>query len=184
MNIYLKNDTLTPPLFLREREAAAYAAAGEGDSIRRFIFGKTRRQRQRGVALVGAIFVVVILAMLGIYMVTLSGVEQATTSQAVVAARVYYGAKAGLEWGIHQAIGPTLSPCTSIYPAATTTPLASLTGFNNIAVTVTCSCTFTLTNCNSAVNSVYYLTSTAEYGTYGNADYAKREIEATVTGIP
>lgn len=139
---------------------------------------KRARHRQRGVALVGAIFVVVILGMLGLYMVTLSGVEHATTSQAVVASRVYYGAKAGLEWGIHQAIGPTSAVCNA------STPLATINGLDGVAVTVTCTCTYTATACTSAANSVYYLTSTAEYGTYGNADYAKRVLEATVTNLP
>jgi MSHA biogenesis protein MshP len=121
------------------------------------------------VALVGAIFVVVVLGMLGIYMVTLSGVQLATTSQAAVAARVYYGAKAGLEWGIHQAIGPTVPVCNA------STPLAPISGLDGIRVTVTCTPT---------AASVYYLISTAEFGTYGTADYAKREVEATVTNLP
>lgn len=132
---------------------------------------------QRGVALIGAIFVVVILAMLGIYMVTLSGVEQATTSQAVIASRVYYGAKAGLEWGIHQAIGPTVSVCNS------STPLAPIAGLGDIGVTVICVCTYPAA-CVSGATSVFYLKSTATYGTYGNADYSQRILEATVTGIP
>ncbi len=137
------------------------------------------RHRQRGVALIGAIFVVVILAMLGIYMVTLSGVQHATTSQAVIASRVYYGAKAGLEWGIHQAIGPTVSTCNAPF----TTPLAPIAGLGDINVTVTCTCTYPAV-CVSGATSVYYLTSTATYGTYGSAGYAQRRLEATVTGIP
>lgn len=138
---------------------------------------KPMRGKQRGMALVGAIFVVVILALLGIYMVTLSGVQHATTSQAVVAARTYYGAKAGLDWGIHQAIGPTASVCNS------STLLAPIVGLDDIRVTATCACAYPAV-CVSGATSVYYLTSTAEYGTYGNADYAKRVMEATVTGIP
>lgn len=142
----------------------------------------TRAPRhQAGFALVSAIFLIVVLAALGAFMVTIGGVQHTTTSQAVLAARAYLGAKAGLEWGIHQAIAPTAAVCNP------STPLASITGLNDIRVTVTCTCTFTLTPpCSTAlaVNSVYYLTSTAEYGTYGNADYAKRILEATVTGIP
>ncbi|MBI3570325.1 MAG: hypothetical protein HY082_04370 [Gammaproteobacteria bacterium] len=135
------------------------------------------RHRQRGVALIGAIFVVVILAMLGIYMVTLSGVEHATTSQAVIASRVYYGAKAGLEWGIHQAMGPTVSVCNA------STPLAAINGLDGVAVTVTCACTYPAA-CVSGATSVFYLTSKASYGTYGNADYAERKLEATISNLP
>jgi len=146
----------------------------------------TRAPRhQAGFALVSAIFLIVVLAALGAFMVTIGGVQHATTSQAVLAARAYFGAKAGIEWGIHQAIAPTPSMCTSIYPTMTTTLLAPITGLDGIRVTVSCACTFTsAANCNSALNSVYYLASVAEYGTYGSADYAQRRLEATVTGIP
>jgi MSHA biogenesis protein MshP len=133
------------------------------------------RSGQRGVALIAAIFLIVVLALLGVYMVSITGVQQATTSQAIVAARVYYGAKAGLDWGIYQAIGPTSSSC------AATTTLAPITGIDGVTVTVTCACTFTTTACTTSADSVYYLTSTATFGTYGSAAYAQRVLEATIT---
>jgi MSHA biogenesis protein MshP len=139
---------------------------------------KTMRLAQRGVALIAAIFLIVVLALLGLYMVSLTGVQQATTSQAISTARVYYGAKAGLDWGIYQAIAPTVSACSAPF----NTTLAPITGLGGITVTVTCTCTFTsAANCNTSTNSVYYLTSTATFGTYGSANYAQRVLEATVT---
>jgi MSHA biogenesis protein MshP len=134
---------------------------------------KPMRSGQHGVALISAIFLIVVLAMLGLTMVSLSGVQHATISQAIVAARVYYGAKAGLDWGIHRAVG--LSSCSA------TTNLAAITGLDSIAVTVQCTCTFSLSGCVTSADSVYYVISTATYRTYGNHDYAQRVLEATIT---
>lgn len=55
---------------------------------------------QRGFTLVQAIFVLVVLGLLGAYMVTLGTVQQATSTQALLQARAYQAARAGLEWGI------------------------------------------------------------------------------------
>ncbi|OGI41101.1 MAG: hypothetical protein A2140_05680 [Candidatus Muproteobacteria bacterium RBG_16_62_13] len=123
------------------------------------------RKKQQGVALVAAIFLIVILALLGVYMVTISGVQHATTSRAALSSRVYFGAKSGLEWGIHQAIGASscLAGPTAFDPAGE--------GLNGISVTVICTPT---------APSVFYLTSTAEFGLYGSADYVRRRLEATV----
>jgi MSHA biogenesis protein MshP len=55
---------------------------------------------QRGFTLVQAIFVLVVLGLLGAYMVTLGTVQQATSTQALLQARAYQAARAGLEWGL------------------------------------------------------------------------------------
>ncbi len=60
---------------------------------------------QHGFTIVQAIFVLVVLGMLGAYMVTMSSVQQATTTQALMQARAYQAARAGLEWGIAKASG-------------------------------------------------------------------------------
>ncbi len=126
-----------------------------------------RAGKQPGFAIVSAIFLIVVLAVLGGYMATMSGVQQATTSKTLTASRAYYGAKAGLEWGIHRAIAAN-GTCL----AATTFALTGA-GFDGINVTVTC---------NAQTHAgVYYLTSQAEFGVYGvSADYARRRMAATV----
>src|ERR687884_2395058 len=104
-----------------------------------------RRQRASGAALITALFLVAVLAAIGIAMSKLSNVEHDTRTKAVLAARVYYGAKAGLEWGIQQAI--TLDSCAGGTPAVG----AALAG-----VTVTVGCVRTV---HGAGNLVYYITS-------------------------
>ncbi len=129
---------------------------------------------QRGAALVTAIFLLVVLAALGAYMVTLSGVQTVTASQGLQAARAYFGARAGLDWAIHRAVGPAAGSGLCDAAASFAPTGAGLTG---VSVAVTCSSRvytqfFTF--------NIYHLTSSATYGTAGTPDYAERKLEATV----
>ena len=64
----------------------------------------TRLTRSAGAALISAIFLIIVLVALGAAMVSLSTVQQDTATKSLLASRVYYGAKAGLEWAIQRAI--------------------------------------------------------------------------------
>jgi MSHA biogenesis protein MshP len=129
-----------------------------------------RRHRSSGAALITALFLVAVLAAIGIAMSRLSNVENDTRTKAVLASRVYYGAKAGLDFGIQQAIAA--DSCVSATPALG----AALTG---VTVSVTCARTT-----HGAGNFSYYITSNAKTGTLGAATYAERWMEATVSNIP
>ncbi len=127
------------------------------------------RNGQGGFALFNAIFLLVVLAAVGVFMVTLSGVGQYTSLWGLQGARVYHAARSGLEWGSVQALGGNCAASASF----------AVGGFN---VTVTCAATpFTegLDNYN-----VYRLTSVAEQGVYGAADYVSRRLEARITTAP
>lgn len=129
------------------------------------------RKKQFGFAIISAIFLVVVLAVLGVYMATMSGVQYATTTQTFTASRVYYGAKAGLEWGIHRVIAAA-QPCSSLSPA----PFALTgVGFEGVSVSVTCN--------DTSYPGLFYLTVTATYGVYGSPDYSQRVLEATVANF-
>ena len=129
-----------------------------------------RRRRSSGAALITALFLVAVLAAIGIAMSRLSNVENDTRTKAVLASRVYYGAKAGLDWGIQQAIAG--GSCVGGTPALG----GGLTG---ISVTVGCT-----PSTHGAGDLVYYITSTATTGTVGSVSYAERRMEATVSNIP
>lgn len=58
------------------------------------------KSRQHGFAAIAAIFLVVVLAALGGYMVTFSNTQQLTSAQDLRGTRAYWAARAGLEWGI------------------------------------------------------------------------------------
>jgi MSHA biogenesis protein MshP len=128
------------------------------------------RYRSSGAALITALFLVAVLAAIGIAMSRLSNVENDTRTKAVLASRVYYGAKAGLDWGIQQAIAG--GACAGGTPALGA-------GLSGVSVSVACA-----SSTYGAGNLVYYLTSTATTGTLGSASYAERRMEATVSDIP
>lgn len=59
-----------------------------------------RKDNQRGFTIVQALFVMVVLALLGTYMVTMFTVQQNTVVQSVQQTRAYHAARAGIEWGL------------------------------------------------------------------------------------
>jgi MSHA biogenesis protein MshP len=58
--------------------------------------------RQSGVGLVTAIFLLVVLAGLGVAMVSLFTSQQASADLDLQGARAYQAARAGIEWGLYQ----------------------------------------------------------------------------------
>lgn len=132
--------------------------------------------RERGAALVSAIFLLVVLAALGAYMITVSGVEQTTVNRALISVRAYFAARAGLEWGIHQVVSPAFAGGAVLCPApATFTPVGF--GFDGVSVAVNCSRT---QYDDGVLVNTYVLTSTASHSAAGTTEYVERRLEATV----
>lgn len=65
---------------------------------------KRLHRSQQGFAAIAAIFLVVVLAALGGFMLTFSNTQQLTSAQDVQGSRAYWAARAGLEWGIASAV--------------------------------------------------------------------------------
>lgn len=61
-----------------------------------------RRARSAGVGLITAIFLLVVLAGMGVAAVSLFNTQQASSSLDVEGARAYQAARAGVEWGLFQ----------------------------------------------------------------------------------
>jgi len=124
---------------------------------------------QKGFSIITALFILVVLAVLGGFMVTMSGVQSRTTLWALQGARAYHAARSGLEWGGFQAlVNHACNPSTTL----------TVDGF---AVTLACQAQGPITE-GAQVYSVYHLTSLAEWGTYGTGDYISRQVRARVTG--
>ena len=141
------------------------------------------RVRSAGMALMSAIFLIVVLIGLGIAMMNLSNVEHDTASKAILSAKVYYGAKAGIDWGVQQAIA--IPSCVGGAGITLNLTQGSLSGVTVIVKCVaapqgpsTCGLTGT------SLCQTFYLTSQATTGTLGLLSYAERRMEATVSNIP
>jgi MSHA biogenesis protein MshP len=129
------------------------------------------RHRQRGFSLVPALFLLVVLAVLGAVAVRLSAVEHQTVLLSMQSTRAYAAARAGIEWSAYQAV--TAGTCGS---ATVALAEGGLDGF-----TVDTNCTTTSHNEGSSTTNVYILEAFAYSGAYGTPDYVSRRIRASVT---
>jgi len=126
---------------------------------------------QRGFALVAAIFLIVVLASLGVFIVRVSGVQQQTVNVALLGARAFEAAVAGMEWGAFQALDS--GACT------TTTLNLTEGGLAGFDVDVTCSSSAHTESGN--VYNLYLIDVEARNGVYGTPDYVSRRMQARVT---
>jgi MSHA biogenesis protein MshP len=132
----------------------------------------TRRTGERGFTIVAAIFLLVVLAALGAFILTVSSAQHMTSAQDIQGARAYEAARAGIEWGAFQALRN--SSCAASTPIS---PGGTLSSFN---VTVLCaSAGWTYTEAGNSV-TLYQLTATASQGSVGSVNYVERQLQATV----
>ncbi len=129
------------------------------------------RRPQRGFAIVAAIFLVVVLAALGAFMLTFSTVQHITSAQDVQGTRAYQAARTGIEWGAYQVLRNSSCPGSTSLTAGGTQA-----GFN---IVVGCSAYPSTTEGGNNVN-MYQITSTASQGTVGSATYVERQLQATI----
>jgi MSHA biogenesis protein MshP len=130
---------------------------------------------QRGFTLIAAIFLLVVVAALVVFITNIRVAQQTTLVYGVQGARAMQAARSGLEWGIHDAI--VNSSCV----ASTTFTIArpTLDSFN---VEVQCRAT-THTEGVTAITT-YQLTAIASDGVFGSLDFVQRHIQATVSLDP
>jgi MSHA biogenesis protein MshP len=130
------------------------------------------KKLQAGFSIVMAIFILVVLSLLGGYMVKLSGVQHATSTYVIQGARAYQSAKAGIGWAISRiSAGGVCSDITSASPL-------NFTDINGFSVSLSCSSQpYTETTSNYFV---YKVTSLSEFGAYNSANYISRKIEVSI----
>lgn len=110
--------------------------------------------RLRGFALLSAIFILVVLAALGAFILSISSQQQIGSALDVQGVRAYQAARAGIEWGLYQQI-PLVqaSPTGTVCNANGTFPVF---GF-----TVTVACDNPTTASTSGAPTVFTITATA-----------------------
>jgi MSHA biogenesis protein MshP len=128
-------------------------------------------RQQRGAALVAAIFLLVVLAGLGVYAVRIGVIQQQTVTAAMRAAQAFHAAKSGIDWGAYRAVNGGW--------CGTATLNLSEAGTNGFAVTVQCAQT-AHSEAGAPLN-VYVIDVRAEAGLYGGPDYVSRRLQAKVT---
>src|SRR3989442_6606212 len=101
-------------------------------------------ERQTGFSIIAAIFLLVVLAVLGAFIVSVTGMQQSSGQLDVLGVRAYQSARAGMEWGAYQVLdpyntlnglGPNTCPTTAVMPSCFVSPqnlpplAGSLSGF-------------------------------------------------------
>lgn len=125
-------------------------------------------KNQQGFTLVQAIFILVVLGLLGAVMTRLIGVQSSTTVFALQGARAYQAARSGLEWGASRAADGNSCDGTMM--------------IESFSVSVNCS-SQSYTEGPIGPYDVFQINAMAEYGNYGSPDYVSRTAQMKV-GFP
>ncbi|OAI11051.1 hypothetical protein A1359_15245 [Methylomonas lenta] len=128
---------------------------------------------QRGFSIVMAIFVLVVLGLLGSYMVRMAGVQLSTFNQTLLGARAYQAAHAGIEWGIARISNG--GNCADINAQTA----MSFNGLNGFSVRLSCSSqSYSEADQNP---TVYRINALSQFGSYSSSEYVARELEVSIT---
>ena len=129
------------------------------------------RIRQRGISLVPALFLLIVLAALGIVIVKLGAVQQQTVVMSMQSARAYAAARAGVDWAAYQALVNGSCGAASLALSE-----GGLTGFS-----VDTTCTSSTHSEGPNTVTVFVIDAFAYAGAYGTPDYVSRRVRSTVT---
>jgi len=109
--------------------------------------------RQSGVALVSAVFLLVVIAGLIVFLLKMSGLQHSSAALDVQGARAFQAARAGIEWGAYRALRD--SSCLAV-----PTSFGLSADLSDFTVTVTCGQT-PYTEVDATAKNVYALRATA-----------------------
>lgn len=133
---------------------------------------------QRGFAAIAAIFLVVVLAALGAFMLTFSNTQQLTSAQDMQGSRAYWAARAGLEWAVAGVLA-TAPVSPAVLPLATCPVLVAPTAVEGFSLTI--GCTPQSYSEAGVTRTIFYLTSTAKVGGIpGNVGYIERSVSVSL----
>jgi MSHA biogenesis protein MshP len=144
----------------------------------------------RGFAFVTAIFLLVVLGMLGAFVVNLSANAAASGAAAVQGVRALEAARAGIEWSAYQLRDPngTLASGATNLPACFASPTTLALPGDLAPFTVQLTCTrypdlAATPNFHEEGDkrvALYVVVATASQGTPGSVDYVERRLEARI----
>ena len=130
---------------------------------------------QRGIMLIAVLFLIIVLAGLGLFAVRLDGGQQQSVNLTLRAIRAQAAANTGIEFAANRALRAAgcIPPITTFNLTLTQ---AALNGFN---VLVTCGHTTHVVG--STTYNVYALNAFAQSGTYGAPGYVARSASRIVS---
>lgn len=130
-------------------------------------------RRARGFAIVSAIFILVVLAALAGFIVSVTSTQAFTFAQDIQGARAYQAARAGTEWGIYQWLATT--PSAACSGTTLSFPDPDLSSFTTTVVA-------TGPTLSGGVNFCTIVATARSAGGVGSPGYVEREIRVVVEG--
>lgn len=155
------------------------------------------RRAQRGFSILTAVFLIVVLSLFGVFILSVTGIQQSSQALDIQGVRAYQAARAGVEWAAFQTLDPNnaqlggLPSCAGVpMPSCPGSP-AHLSGLGGSLspFTVSVICTATATTEGNRDIRVFEVTATAcnqpSAGACPNAapaaGYTERRLTATLS---
>ena len=132
---------------------------------------KFGQESQKGFSLVTTLFIIVVLAVLGGYMVSMTITQTQSSALAVQGLRAWYAGVSGFEWAAYEI--NSSGNCPTI-PAT-----MNIEGFN---VNITSCTEYSIFEAGNNFK-LHDVTVLSERGSYGDVDFVSRTIRATIGGI-
>jgi MSHA biogenesis protein MshP len=130
-----------------------------------------RHGAQRGFSLVSALFLLVVLAALGVFAVRINVLQQQTVSAALRGAQAFHAARSGAAWGAYRALQGGWCGADTL----------NLTEGGAAGFSVAVQCTQTShPEGFGTVTTVFVIDVIAQAGAYGGPDYVSRRLQIKV----
>lgn len=134
------------------------------------------KKAQKGFSIIVAVVLIVLFALIGGYMATLTSVGSLNTTVSASGMQAWFAARSGIEWAVRDLIvaGGGCSGTT-----------VTLSGGNTDGFSVVLTCTpASFTEAGIGTYNVYSLTSRATRGTPGDIAYVSRQLDVSITDAP
>lgn len=131
------------------------------------------KPNQKGFAIVGAIFLIVILAFLGVSMSRVLNTGQQAINQDISSLQAYFAGQSALQWGMYQAVLTKAATPITIDNNDEFSLSFSTEGLRNTKASI-------LFRKNTILTKDYFkITATSDYGsdTSGNTEFSRRKLE-------
>lgn len=130
------------------------------------------KAQQKGISLIAALFMIVVLALLALFAVRIGGSAERDMSTELMQARALAAARSGMEYAAYRAL--TLTNCNSFGGFNLNVPLTQDV-LNGFTVSVRCSGVS-----HGGTSWTYNVTARATRGAYGSPDYVSRTLVRTL----
>jgi MSHA biogenesis protein MshP len=129
------------------------------------------QRNQGGFSLVSAVFLLVVLAGLGVYAVRMNTLQQQTVTAGLRAAQAFHAARTGVAWGAYLALNG----------GGCGTSTLNLTEGATAGFRVSVQCTQRTHTEGASTVRVFVFDVRAEGGVYGGPDYVSRRVQTKIT---